>query len=688
MAGDRATFLREAGLIEHGCALAFQVRGHADQRADRDHASATDTGDQDIPRLGEIAGERRLRQSGKIHFSQTLAFLQAAAVDRDKTRTEALDAGKILVAVALVDLALASVFGCLGQHRDAERFLAAVAAAFADQGVDEHAFLRILELATLAPAAFLGRAGLVVDQHADAFDLAQALGHGIEFVARDELDVAGKQFTLGPLLDLVAHHDDGVHALGAHLVGDIGHGQRAVDRLAAGHRDGVVVEDLVGDVDLGRDRLTDRKRTGMEIGAVAEILEYVFGLGEWRLAAPGRALAAHLGEGIGAPIHPGNHVVAADAAERARTFRHRGRGIVRTARAVVRGARKIRARQGEFLFLAFDPGDARADRLAAEETRQALGDHQRDHRRRQFARRRQHPIAFLVVLADHTRARRPVVHLLLHLRFEEGTLLLDHDDVFETGGEVVDADRFERPGHADLVYADADIRRGLSVDAQIFERLQHVEIALARGDDAEAWMRRIDHHAIDAIGARERARGLHRVLMQAQFLIERRVGPADIEAAQRHREIGRQHDIELMRIDVHRRRRFHRLGDRLEADPAPGVAAHRPAEHAHVQNILHAGGIEDRHHRADEFELRTMRKRRRTASVIVGRERKHAAIFRGARGIAMLEHIARTIHARSLAVPHREHTVVLRTGEKVGLLRAPDHGRAEVLVDTGLKFDP
>ena len=38
---------------------------------------------------------------------------------------------------------------------------------------------------------------------------------------------------------------------------------RPVDRLAAGHGDGIVVEDLVGDVGPGRDRLADRHRAGM-----------------------------------------------------------------------------------------------------------------------------------------------------------------------------------------------------------------------------------------------------------------------------------------------------------------------------------------------------------------------------------------------------------------------------------------
>ena len=133
----------------------------------------------------------------------------------------------------------------------------------------------------------------------------------------------------------------------------------------------------------------------------------------------------------------------------------------------------------------------------------------------------------------------PVVHVLLHLRLDERALLLDDDDVLEPARELADADRLERPGHADLVDAHADVARFLGADAEIFERLQHVEIALAGRDDAEPRARRIDHDAIDAVRARERDRGLHRVPVQTHFLIERRIGPADVETAGRQREIGR-----------------------------------------------------------------------------------------------------------------------------------------------------
>src|SRR5690606_20539821 len=124
-------------------------------------------------------------------------------------RAEALHARVVLVAAALVDLALAPepelcapltlrvvpprgserlrsgrAALVMRQHRDAVALHRAVAAALADVLVDEDAARRIRELALLAPPPLLGRAGLLVDQHGDAFDLAQPALHGVERLAR------------------------------------------------------------------------------------------------------------------------------------------------------------------------------------------------------------------------------------------------------------------------------------------------------------------------------------------------------------------------------------------------------------------------------------------------------------------------------------------------------------------------
>src|SRR5581483_10105556 len=90
-----------------------------------------------------------------------------------KTRAEAFNAGIVLVAVRLVDLALAAELGVEWLHRDAVRSDRAVAAAFADEVIDEDALGRIGIKAALAAAAFFGGAGLIVDQDRQTLDLAQ-----------------------------------------------------------------------------------------------------------------------------------------------------------------------------------------------------------------------------------------------------------------------------------------------------------------------------------------------------------------------------------------------------------------------------------------------------------------------------------------------------------------------------------
>ena len=100
-----------------------------------------------------------------------LAFPECAALDGDEARAEPLHAGVVLVAGRLVDPALASEFGLQRFHRQAVGLLAAVAAAFAHQFVDDDAPGRIREFVALAAAALLRGAGLHVDERRHALVL-------------------------------------------------------------------------------------------------------------------------------------------------------------------------------------------------------------------------------------------------------------------------------------------------------------------------------------------------------------------------------------------------------------------------------------------------------------------------------------------------------------------------------------
>ena len=116
-------------------------------------------------------------------------------------------------------------------------------------------------------------------------------------------------------------------------------------------------------------------------------------------------------------------------------------------------------------------------------------------------------------------------------------LLLDHQDLFQPLGELADAVGLERPGHADLHHPQADLGRELLVDAQIVQRLAHVEIGLAGGDDPQPRARAVDDDPVEPVGAGVGERGVGLVLLHPRFLHQRRVRPADRQAARRHDEV-------------------------------------------------------------------------------------------------------------------------------------------------------
>src|SRR5690606_28599158 len=265
------------------------------------------------------------------------AAAQLAAVHRHEARAEAVDAGVVLVARGLVDLALAAELGLDRLHGNAVGLHAAIAAALADRFVDEDPLLGIGKGAALAAPALLGRAGLVVYEHRHAGVFAQLALHVVERAAVMHGDRRG-EIAGRVLLGLVGDDDDLLDPFRGDLARDHLGRERTVVRLAAGHGDRVVEEDLVGDGRLRRHGEADGERTRMEVGAVAEVLEDVLRLGERRLADPARPFRAHVREGCGRAVHPHRHVVAADAGERARSLGHAGGRVVRAAGAEVRDA--------------------------------------------------------------------------------------------------------------------------------------------------------------------------------------------------------------------------------------------------------------------------------------------------------------------------------------------------------------
>ena len=386
--------------------------------------------------------------------------------------------------------------------------------------------------------------------------------------------------------------------------------------------------------------------------------------------------------------------MTADAGEREAAVRHLRRAVVRTAGAVPRGSRRRRDGLLEHGFLRFEEGESRTHAVAVVEAREPAGDHARDLRDREIALRGQQPVAArcgplaaFVELADDARAGvlAPVVELFLQLVLDHLALLLDDEDFLEPARELADAVGFERPGHRDLEHADADLGGRRFVDAEFLERFQHVHVRLARRDDAEPRVRRIDRRAVQLVGAGVRDGGVDAVVLHQRFLLARldaeRVGrqPA-VQPAFRHREVLGVHDARLVEIRRDRRGRFDGVGERLERDGATGVARHREAVEAQLDVFLDVARIQHRDHRCREQVIALVRQRGRVRTVVVAGDEQHAAVLRRAGEIHVLEDVAAAVDARALAVPEGEHAVVVGVADEVHLLRAPDGGRGEFLV--------
>src|SRR6516225_9281692 len=76
--------------------------------------------------------------------------------------------------------------------------------------------------------------------------------------------------------------------------------------------------------------------------------------------------------------------------------------------------------------------------------------------------------------------------------------------------------------------------------------------------------------------------------------------------------------------------------------------------------------------------------------MVVAGDHQHAAMRRGAIGVAVLECVTRAVDAGALAVPEAEHALELldlAIALRLHLLRAEHGGRGEVLVHRRQEFD-
>ncbi len=645
-------------------------------------------GDDDVPGAVDRRQGRR-GQMPDIHRRRCL-LADLRTLDGHERRAEPLEAGEILVAGRLVDGALASKFGFDRHDRDAVRLHPAIAAALADIGVDEDAAIGVGKLAALSAPPFLRRAGLDEDDRRHALDVTKPL---LNLRQRIPL-VPLKSFRKDTAIDFLLRVKDKRDVLHPHclqLARDLVGREIAVVVLPPGHRDGVVVEDLVGDVHARRDRRADRHQARMVVGAVAEVLEDMPGCRERRLADPVGAFAAHMGIAAGLAVHPERHDVAADPGIGARPVGHLRRSVVRTARAEIRQTRRDLFRVVSFLRIlnGLQPGldRIRSAPLLDQDAADLLGDH---HRVQRHARRKQlvavqRPGPALVPAIDPAPA--PVVeNRLLDLDLDQLSLFLDDDDQIQPLGPVVEALHVHREGLADLVGRDAKPFRLGRVDAQKAHGVKKVEPVLAGRDKADLRPRLAPDPPVKAIGARKRLCGEALVVDHPRFLRDPVIAQTDVQTALGHVELG--HDERHpVRASIDHRCHLHRVLHQLEPGPDTREPAQGKAVETEIENFLHPCRRQHRHVDVHHRPVGLVAGGRGFAGVVVPHRHQDTAVARGAGHVGVAHHVAGPIHPRALAVPEPEDTVEAPFAAQLGLLRAPKCSCSQILVQPGLEPD-
>ena len=196
-----------------------------------------------------------------------------------------------------------------------------------------------------------------------------------------------------------------------------------------------------------------------------------------------------------------------------------------------------------------------------------------------------------------------------------------------------------------------------------------------------------ENDAVEIVGAHERQHGVALEVLKPRLLIEHAVAVADVEAARRHGEVVRDDDLHPVERAVDGGGRFDVVLHAFEGDPGAAEAAHGIAVEAVIEDLLNARRVQDRDHHVDEVEFGLMRDGGGFRRMVVTHQRQHAAVPRGAGHVGVAEHVAGAVDAGPLAVPEAEHAVILAVAADLGLLRAPDGGRGQFLVEAGLEHD-
>ena len=210
--------------------------------------------------------------------------------------------------------------------------------------------------------------------------------------------------------------------------------------------------------------------------------------------------------------------------------------------------------------------------------------------------------------------------------------------------------------------------------------MHQVEPTLAGRKEPDPGSRFAENPPVDAVGAPERLGGAHPVINDPGLLVPRRVKQPDVQPALRHVEV-RNPDRQPVRATVDDGGRFDGLLHAFEAHPVSRKPGQGESQDSEVEDFLHARGGENRNARIHEREFGLVQGCRTLTGVVVAERHEDAAEPGGARHVGVPQRVPRTVHARPLSVPQAEDTVMEALTPQFGLLRPPQGGCRQILVD-------
>lgn len=280
-------------------------------------------------------------------------------------------------------------------------------------------------------------------------------------------------------------------------------------------------------------------------------------------------------------------------AARAEVGRAGGEGKQRHARAG-EAAAAPRVHGGEAGQVAEPPGERAGDEVGVE---LAAG---RDQRR-----------AGRVGLPGDPRRPGRAVQDLLEGRLDERPFLLHHDDLIQPEGEVGDLGRNERVDHPQAHQPHSAAAQLLFAEAHDLQRVAHVQVRLARRDDADTRRGAEILDRVQLIGARVGPGHLHPDALAARFHL--RQGGLQHPGRQLMLESPAvQLDAGFVRLDpldadVHGSDPVGHVGGDLQRYPQPAGPRHRHRVHAHIEDILRVGRVQHGHPEVREQVFRGSR---------------------------------------------------------------------------------